>query len=225
MEQLPALSPVLCILLPLSIWAAGLEVHQSPRAFQTSSGNTAILSCSFEFRQGNAAKVTWTRGLGDVVVLESAHPFYKGRLNMSGLRLLQKGEAVLTLRDLEPRDSGLYRCHINIHQGDSGTGQGTELSVTGRNQSDPDKECNPTKCDAQEVLCPAAIALGLLLILSLILVVALLLKRCRVLPCSQPCRRETQGQGSRETQDLHYTEIIVKTPRRTEQISSHVQRR
>nr|XP_025035699.1 T-cell antigen CD7-like [Pelodiscus sinensis] len=162
----------------------GLKVHQSPRALQASPGDTATLNCSFQNPQGSTAKATWTRGLGDMVVglgdmvmLDSAHPFYTGRLNVSRLDLLRKGEATMTLRDLEPRDSGLYRCHISILRGDSGTGQGTKLSVTGRNQSDPDKGLTPAGCGAQEVLCPAAIALGLLFIL--ILVVALLLKRCR----------------------------------------------
>ncbi|XP_075774440.1 natural cytotoxicity triggering receptor 3-like isoform X2 [Pelodiscus sinensis] len=222
MEQLPALSPVLCILLPLSIWAAGLEVHQSPRALQASAGDTATLNCSFQNPQGSTAKATWTR---DGVVLNSAHPFYTGRLNMSHLDVLRKGEATMTLWDLEPRDSGLYRCQINIHRGESGTGQGTELSVTGRNQSDPDKGLSPMECGTREVLYQVSIALGLLFIL--ILVVGLLLKRCRALPCSQPRRQEPQGQGSREaaeTQDLHYAEIKVKNPRRMEQISNHAQR-
>ncbi|XP_039373162.1 natural cytotoxicity triggering receptor 3-like isoform X2 [Mauremys reevesii] len=92
------------------------------------------LNCSFENTQGSVAKATWTIAPG--VVLDSAHPFYSGRLRASHLDLLQKGEATLTLSELELRDSGLYQCQISIHRGESGTGAGTELQVTGRNQSD-----------------------------------------------------------------------------------------
>uniref|UniRef100_A0A8C4WQZ7 Natural cytotoxicity triggering receptor 3 n=1 Tax=Gopherus evgoodei TaxID=1825980 RepID=A0A8C4WQZ7_9SAUR len=112
----------------------GLTVLQSPAALRASPGETAALNCSFENTQGSLAKATWTRAPG--VVLDSAHPFYRGRLRMSHLDLLQKGEATLTLSELEQRDSGLYQCHISICKGESGRGAGTELLVTGRNQSD-----------------------------------------------------------------------------------------
>ncbi|CAM4668869.1 unnamed protein product, partial [Caretta caretta] len=133
MEQLPALSTVLCAVLLIPTWGAGLTVRQSPvvRAYV---GETATLICSFKYRWGSMVNVKWTRAPG--VVLESHHPFYSGRLNMSDLDLLQKGEATLTLSKLEKRDSGLYRCQISIRQGESGTGAGTELRVMGRNQSD-----------------------------------------------------------------------------------------
>uniref|UniRef100_A0A8C4WQE9 Natural cytotoxicity triggering receptor 3 n=1 Tax=Gopherus evgoodei TaxID=1825980 RepID=A0A8C4WQE9_9SAUR len=111
-----------------------LQVLQSPAALRASPGETAALNCSFENTQGSLAKATWTRAPG--VVLDSAHPFYRGRLRMSHLDLLQKGEATLTLSELEQRDSGLYQCHISICKGESGRGAGTELLVTGRNQSD-----------------------------------------------------------------------------------------
>uniref|UniRef100_A0A452HI59 Natural cytotoxicity triggering receptor 3 n=1 Tax=Gopherus agassizii TaxID=38772 RepID=A0A452HI59_9SAUR len=111
-----------------------LEIVQNPAALRASPGETATLSCSFENTQGSLAKATWTRAPG--VVLDSAHPFYRGRLRMSHLDLLQKGEATLTLSELEQRDSGLYQCHISIRKGESGRGAGTELLVTGRNQSD-----------------------------------------------------------------------------------------
>ncbi|XP_030403811.1 uncharacterized protein LOC115643937 isoform X2 [Gopherus evgoodei] len=134
MEQLPALSIGLCIVLLIPSWGAGLTVLQSPAALRASPGETAALNCSFENTQGSLAKATWTRAPG--VVLDSAHPFYRGRLRMSHLDLLQKGEATLTLSELEQRDSGLYQCHISICKGESGRGAGTELLVTGRNQSD-----------------------------------------------------------------------------------------
>ncbi|XP_043383859.1 natural cytotoxicity triggering receptor 3-like isoform X2 [Chelonia mydas] len=134
MEPPPALSPVFCILLLIPTWEAGLTVLQSPAVLRASPGETVNLSCSFENIPGSMAKATWNRAPG--VVLDSDHPFYKGRLNVSHLDLLQKGEATLTLSELEERDSGLYQCQISIHQGESGTGAGTELQVTGRNQSD-----------------------------------------------------------------------------------------
>ncbi|CAM4668893.1 unnamed protein product, partial [Caretta caretta] len=112
----------------------GLTVLQSPVVLRASPGETATLSCSFENRQGSVPKATWTIAPG--VVLESDHPFYKGRLNVSHLDLLRKGEATLTLSELEKRDSGLYRCHISNRQREIGTGAGTELQVMERNQSD-----------------------------------------------------------------------------------------
>ncbi|XP_030403825.1 uncharacterized protein LOC115643944 isoform X2 [Gopherus evgoodei] len=141
MEQLPALSTVLCIVLLIPTWEAGLTVLQSPAALRASPGETAALNCSFENTQGSLAKATWTRAPG--VVLDSAHPFYRGRLRMSHLDLLQKGEATLTLSELEQRDSGLYQCHISICKGESGRGAGTELLVTGRNQSDTGVPVDP----------------------------------------------------------------------------------
>ncbi|CAM4564198.1 unnamed protein product [Lepidochelys kempii] len=134
MEQLPGLSTVLCAILLIPTWGAGLTVRQSPAVLRASLGETVNLSCSFENRPGSAVNVRWTRAPG--VILESHHPFYKGRLNVSDLDLLLKGEVTLTLSELEKRDSGLYQCQISIHQGESGTGAGTELQVMGRNQSD-----------------------------------------------------------------------------------------
>ncbi|CAM5159410.1 unnamed protein product, partial [Eretmochelys imbricata] len=133
MEQLPALSTVLCAVLLIPNWGAGLTVRQSPivRAYV---GETATLICSFEYRWGSAVNVKWTRAPG--VALESHHPFYSGRLNVSFQDLLRKGEATLTLSELQKRDSGLYQCHVSIHHEDSGTGAGTELRVMERNQSD-----------------------------------------------------------------------------------------
>ncbi|XP_074975166.1 uncharacterized protein LOC142068947 isoform X5 [Caretta caretta] len=137
MEQLPGLSTVLCAVLLIPTWGAvheGLTVLQSPAVLRASPGETVNLSCSFENRPGSAVNVRWTRAPG--VILESHHPFYKGRFKVFFRDLLQKEEVTLTLSDLEKRDSGLYQCHISIRQGESGTGAGTELQVMGRNQSD-----------------------------------------------------------------------------------------
>ncbi|XP_074826822.1 T-cell antigen CD7-like [Natator depressus] len=224
MEQLPALSTVLCAVLLIPTWGAGLRVLQSPAVLRASPGETVNLSCSFENRPGSVAKATWTRAPG--VVLESDHPFYSGRLNMSDLDLLRKGEVTLTLLELEKRDSGLYQCHISIRQGESGTGAGTELQVMGRNQSDTGKKPAPIGCSARELLYQVAIALGLLLILGL--AATLLLKRHRALPPSQPRQRQPKGHSSRgaeESESLHYAEIKFQTPGRREHTSNHAQRR
>ncbi|XP_044837813.1 uncharacterized protein LOC123345183 [Mauremys mutica] len=224
MEQLPALSTVLCIVLLIPTGGAGLTVLQSPAALRVSPGETVTLNCSFENRQGSVAKATWTRAPG--VVLDSAHPFYSRRLRMSHLDLLQKGEATLTLSELELRDSGLYQCQISIHRGESGTGAGTELQVMGRNQSDTDKVPAPSGSCARELLYQVTIALGLLLILGL--AATLLLKRHRAPPHSQPRQRQPKGQGSQaaaERENLHYAEITVQTTARRDHTSNHSQRR
>ncbi|CAM4564225.1 unnamed protein product [Lepidochelys kempii] len=174
MEPPPALSPVLCVVLLIPTWGAGLTVLQSPVVLRASPGETVNLSCSFENRPGSAVNVRWTRAPG--VILESHHPFYKGRFKVFFRDLLQKEEVTLTLSDLEKRDSGLYRCHVSNHQGESWTGAGTKLQVMGRNQSDTGKEPAPVGCCSREVLYQVTIALGLLLILGL--VATLLLKRC-----------------------------------------------
>ncbi|CAM4668877.1 unnamed protein product [Caretta caretta] len=224
MEQLPALSTVLCAVLLIPTWGAGLTVLQSPAVLRASPGETVNLSCFFKYRQGSVTKVIWTIAPG--VVLESHHPFYSGRLNVSDLDLLRKGEVTLTLSELEQRDSGLYRCQISIHQGESGTGAGTELQVMGRNQSDTGKEPAPVGCCGRELLYQVAISLGLLLILGL--VATLLLKRRRAPPPSQPRQRQPKGHGSRgaeESESMQYSEIKIQTPGRREHTSNHTQRR
>ncbi|XP_074975221.1 uncharacterized protein LOC142068998 [Caretta caretta] len=202
----------------------GLTVLQSPVVLRASPGETVNLSCSFENRLGSAVNVRWTRAPG--VVLESHHPFYKGRFKVFFRDLLQKEEVILTLSDLEKRDSGLYQCQISIQQGESGTGAGTELQVMGRNQSDTGKEPAPIGCCGREVLYQVAIALGLLLILGL--VATLLLKRRRAPPPSQPRQRQPKGHGSRgaeESESMQYAEIKIQTPGRREHTSNHTQRR
>ncbi|CAM5159426.1 unnamed protein product [Eretmochelys imbricata] len=200
----------------------GLTVLQSPVVLRASPGETVNLSCSFENRQGSVVKATWTIAPG--VVLESHHPFYSGRLNVSDLDLLRKGEATVTLSELEKRDSGLYQCQISIHQGESGTGAGTELQVMGRNQSDTGKEPAPIGCCSRELLYQVAIALAQILIIGLVATV--LLKR--PLPPSQPCQRQPKGHGSRgaeESESVQYAEIKIQTPGRREHTSNHAQRR
>ncbi|CAM4657883.1 unnamed protein product [Caretta caretta] len=166
MEQLLALSTVLCAVLLIPTWGAGLTVLQSPAVLRASPGETVNLSCFFKYRQGSVTKVIWTIAPG--VVLESHHPFYSGRLNVSDLDLLRKGEATLTLSELEQRDSGLYRCQISIHQGESGTGAGTELQVMGRNQSDTGEPRGRELCrDSGPLFYRAVISLLLVVLFSL----------------------------------------------------------
>ncbi|CAM2101364.1 unnamed protein product [Caretta caretta] len=210
--------------LPIPWVHEGLTVLQSPAVLRASPGETVNLSCSFENRPGSAVNVRWTRAPG--VILESHHPFYKGRFKVFFRDLLQKEEVTLTLSDLEKRDSGLYQCHISIRQGESGTGAGTELQVMGRNQSDTGKEPAPVGCCGRELLYQVAIALGLLLILGL--VATLLLKRRRAPPPSQPRQRQPKGHGSRgaeESESVQYAEIKIQTPGRREHTSNHAQRR
>ncbi|XP_065419936.1 natural cytotoxicity triggering receptor 3-like [Chrysemys picta bellii] len=130
------------------------------------------LSCSFEKRQGSVAKATWTRSPG--VVLDSAHPFYSGRLNMSHRDLLQKREAMLTLSELEQRDSGLYQCQIKFYRGESGTGAGTKLQVMGRNQSDTEVPGGRELClDSGPLFYRAVISLSLVVLFSLGIILSL----------------------------------------------------
>ncbi|XP_043353147.1 uncharacterized protein LOC119843178 isoform X4 [Dermochelys coriacea] len=201
-----------------------LTVLQSPAVLRASPGETMNISCSFKYKQGSVVKATWTRAPG--VLLESDHPFYRGRLIMSDLDLLRKGEATLTLSDLEQRDSGRYRCQISIRQGESGTGVGTDLQVTERNQSDTGKEPDPVGCCTWKLLYQVTIALGLLLIIGL--VATLLLKRPRATPPSQPRQRQPKGHGSRgaeESERLQYAEIKIQTAGCREHTSNHAQRR
>ncbi|KAM7146203.1 uncharacterized protein RBU57_014797 [Macrochelys suwanniensis] len=150
----------------------GLRVLQSPAVLRASPGETATLSCSFENTQDSKAKATWTRAPG--VVLDSAHPFYSGRLYVSNQDLLWKGEAMLTLSALEQRDSGLYRCHISIHRGESGTGAGTELRVTRRNQSDTGAPEGRELCrDSGPLFYRAVISLSLVVLVSLGIILSL----------------------------------------------------
>ncbi|CAM4668917.1 unnamed protein product [Caretta caretta] len=162
MEPPPALSPVLCVVLLIPTWGAGLTVLQSPAVLRASPGETVNLSCSFENRPGSAVNVRWTRAPG--VILESNHPFYKGRFKVFFRDLLQKEEVTLTLSDLEKRDSGLYQCHISNRQGESWTGAGTKLQVMGRNQSD-------TGFPGGRELCRASGPLFYRAVISLLLVV------------------------------------------------------
>ncbi|CAM5105294.1 unnamed protein product [Natator depressus] len=150
----------------------GLTVLQSPTDLQASPGETMNISCSFEYRWGSVDKVIWT--IARRVVLDSHHPFYRGRLNMSDLDLLRKGEVTLTLSDLEKRDSGLYQCHISIRQGESGTGAGTELQVMGRNQSDTGFPGGREVCrDSGPLFYRAVISLSLVVLFSLGIILSL----------------------------------------------------
>ncbi|XP_037770161.1 uncharacterized protein LOC119567615 [Chelonia mydas] len=160
MEQLPALSPILCIVLLIPTWAAavaeipagckrvqipnvgasaqkpaGLGVSQEPRSLHMTAGENMTLSCTFQTRDSKRTKVLWLRGSGEGLELDSNHPFYRGRLRVSSLDEHTQGKATLTLAELQERDSGLYQCCIELDRGKTGMGGGTELRVMRRNQS------------------------------------------------------------------------------------------
>ncbi|XP_043353172.1 uncharacterized protein LOC119842895 isoform X2 [Dermochelys coriacea] len=134
------------------------------------------LSCTFQNRDGKRTKVLWLRGSGEDVVLDSNHPFYRGRLHVSSLDEHSQGKATLTLAELQERDSGLYHCCIEIDHGESGMGGGTELRVMWRNQSETDDRKGSKRDSSTElIIYRATIALaGVSIIL---LVTTLLLRR------------------------------------------------
>lgn len=107
----------------------GLSVSQQPRSLNATAGDNLTLTCTFQNRDGSRVKALWLRGSGEDVVLDSNHPFYRGRLHVSSLDEITQGKATLTLSELEERDSGLYLCCIEIYTKGTGTGEGTELRV------------------------------------------------------------------------------------------------
>uniref|UniRef100_A0A8C8RDQ9 Ig-like domain-containing protein n=1 Tax=Pelusios castaneus TaxID=367368 RepID=A0A8C8RDQ9_9SAUR len=84
---------------------------------------------------GMRVKALWIRGSGEDVVLDSNHPFYRGRLNMSKLDEVKQGKATLTLSQVEKRDSGIYQCCIDIQNKELRMGESTELRVMKRNRT------------------------------------------------------------------------------------------
>uniref|UniRef100_A0A8C3HMR7 Ig-like domain-containing protein n=1 Tax=Chrysemys picta bellii TaxID=8478 RepID=A0A8C3HMR7_CHRPI len=114
---------------------AGLGVSQEPKSLNATAEENVTLSCTFQNRNGIRAKVLWLRGSGEDVVLDASHPFYRGRLRVSSLDEISKGNATLTLSKLDERDSGLYQCCIEIQNETTGMGEGTNLRVMRRNQS------------------------------------------------------------------------------------------
>lgn len=99
------------------------------------AGENMTLSCTFQTRDSKRTKVLWLRGSGEDVVLDSNHPFYRGRLRVSRMDEHRQGKATLTLAELQEQDSGLYQCCIELDRGKTGMGGGTELRVMRRNQS------------------------------------------------------------------------------------------
>ncbi|XP_075774438.1 uncharacterized protein LOC106731324 [Pelodiscus sinensis] len=112
-----------------------LSVSQLPRSLSATAGENVTLSCTFETGKDARVKVLWLWGSGEDVELDSHHPFYRGRLRVSRLDEHRQGRATLSLAELQERDSGLYRCCVQTHGGQSGLGGGTQLSVMPTNQS------------------------------------------------------------------------------------------
>ncbi|XP_039373127.1 uncharacterized protein LOC120392440 isoform X2 [Mauremys reevesii] len=249
MEQLQALSPVLCIVLLIPTWTAavaeipvgckrepnpnvgasgqkpdGLRVSQEPKSLNATAGENVTLSCTFQNTNGSRAKVLWFRGSGEDVVLDANHPFYQGRLHVSRLDEIKKGNATLTLSKLDKRDSGLYQCCIEIHK-TTGMGGGTNLTVMRRNQSvTEDRKESKQDTSTELTLYRATIALAGVSII--ILVTALLLRRRTASPDTQqqqPAKGHSRA-GGNASKDLHYAEITFKAPAHTEYASVRTQR-
>ncbi|EMP39632.1 hypothetical protein UY3_03145 [Chelonia mydas] len=196
----------------------GLTVLQSPDVLAY-AGETVTFGCSFKYRPGSMVNVRWTRAHG--LVLESHHPFYKGRLSGSFRDLLEKGEVTLTLSELEKRDSDLYQCHVSNHQGESGTGVGTELLVIERNQSDTDDR-KESKRDTSTELTIYRATIALAGVSIILLVTTLLLRRRKDTQRQQSAKGDSRA-GGNTSEDLHYAEITFKAPAHTEYASIRTQ--
>ncbi|XP_067424557.1 natural cytotoxicity triggering receptor 3-like [Emydura macquarii macquarii] len=234
MEQLPALSPVLCLVLLIPSWGAdGLRVSQQPRSLNATAGDNLTLTCTFQNRDGSRVKALWLRGSGEDVVLDSNHPFYRGRLHVSSLNETTQGKATLTLSELEERDSGLYLCCIEIESEQTGTGEDTELRVTqGKPSATGDilapgnngVESQP-KASAELIIYRAVIALAAVSII--ILAGTLVLHRRKAAATEtppQPHVKRDRRPGNDASEDLHYAEITVKAPAHTKYASVCTQR-
>ncbi|KAM9119273.1 uncharacterized protein ACDP82_015733 isoform 2-T2 [Pangshura tecta] len=251
MEQLPALSPVLCIVLLIPTWTAavaeipvackralnpnvgasgqkpaGLRVSQEPISLHATAGENVTLSCTFQSRYGSRAKVLWFRGSGEDVVLDENHPFYQDRLHVSRLDEISKGKAMLALSKLDKRDSGLYKCCIEIHNEMTGMGGGTDLRVMQRNQSvTEDRKESKQDTSTELTIYRATIALAGVSII--ILVTALLLRRRTAASPDTQQQQPAKGHsraGGNASKDLHYAEITFKAPAHTEYASVRTQR-
>ncbi|XP_032632914.1 uncharacterized protein LOC116822865 [Chelonoidis abingdonii] len=155
---------------------AGLRVSQEPKSLNATVGENVTLSCTFQNRNGSRTKVLWFRGSGEDVVLDAKHPFYKGRLHVSRLDEISKGNATVTLCKLDKRDSGLYQCCIEIQNEMTGVGEGTDLRVMRRNQSvTEDRKESKQDTSTELTIYRATIALAGVSII--ILVTTLLLRR------------------------------------------------
>ncbi|CAM5105282.1 unnamed protein product [Natator depressus] len=199
MEQLPALSIVLCIVLFIPTWGAavseipagckrvqipnvgasaqkpaGLGVSQEPRSLHMTAGENMTLSCTFKNRDGKRTNVLWLRGSGEDLELDSNHPFYRGRLCVSSLDEHRQGKATLTLAELQERDSGVYQCCIELDRGETGMGGGTELRVMRRNQSETGAAGERELCrDSGPLFYRAIICLSLVVLFSLGIILSL----------------------------------------------------
>ncbi|CAM5105280.1 unnamed protein product [Natator depressus] len=246
MEQLLALSPVLCIVLLIPTWAAavaeipagckrvqipnvgasaqkpaGLGVSQEPRSLHMTAGENMTLSCTFKNRDGKRTNVLWLRGSGEDVVLDSNHPFYRGRLCVSSLDEHRQGKATLTLAELQERDSGVYQCCIELDRGETGMGGGTELRVMRRNQSATDDR-KESKWDTSTELTIYRATIALAGVSIILLVTTLLLRGRKDTQRQQSAKGDSRA-GGNTSEDLHYTEITFKAPAHTEYASIRTQ--
>ncbi|XP_050776858.1 uncharacterized protein LOC127033098 [Gopherus flavomarginatus] len=204
----------------------GLRVSQEPKSLNATVGENVTLSCTFQNRNGSRAKVLWFRGSGEDVVLDAKHPFYQGRLHVSRLDEISKGNATLTLGKLDKRDSGLYQCCIEIQNEMTGMGEGTDLRVLRRNQSVTDDR-KESKQDTSTELTIYRATTALAGVSIIILVTALLLRRRTAASPDTQQQQPAKGHsraGGNASKDLHYAEITFKAPAHTEYASIQTQR-
>ncbi|XP_075774434.1 uncharacterized protein LOC142825969 [Pelodiscus sinensis] len=249
MEQLPALSPVLCILLLVPIWAAdgaeipagcrrpipnisgsaqstdGLNISQEPRSLNTTVGDHMTLNCTFRARKNDTVNVLWLGGTGEDLWLVRNHSCYKGRLNVSSQEENRNGTATLTLLKLERRDSGFYYCCIKINNDSAKTGEGTKLTVIRRNQgvTENRKGLNPD-AGTELTVYRAVVALAGV---SIVILIATLLLRRRTAAVPETQKQLPAKGESRASEDasegLHYGEITFQAPAHTEYASIQTQ--
>ncbi|XP_074873797.1 natural cytotoxicity triggering receptor 3-like [Carettochelys insculpta] len=246
MERLPAATPGPCILLLLLLtWAAAdaeipagcrswtpndgrkagaLGVSQEPRSWNATAGDNVTLSCTFPARAESRVKVVWFRGCREEVVLDAAHPFYRGRLRTSSLAQNSQGKATLALAELEARDSGCYRCCVEIYNATAGTGAGTQLSVTWRDRSvtGDGKEPKPD-AGTELIIYRAAIALAGLGLLALLTALLLRQRTAAATETQRPAKGPGRA-GATASEGLSYAEIAFKAPAHTEYASIRTQR-
>ncbi|XP_043383850.1 uncharacterized protein LOC114018541 isoform X1 [Chelonia mydas] len=200
---------------------AGLGVSQEPRSLHMTAGENMTLSCTFQNKHGSRAKIIWLRGSGEDLELDSNHPFYRGRLRVSRMDEHRQGKATLTLAELQDRDSGLYRCCIELDRGETGVGGGTELRVMRRNQSETDDR-KESKRDTSTELTIYRATIALAGISIILLVTTLLLRGSKDTQHQQLAKGDSRA-GGNTSEDLQYTEITFKAPAHTEYASIRTQ--
>ncbi|XP_025050508.1 uncharacterized protein LOC112548569 [Alligator sinensis] len=197
----------------------GFRVSQDPKSLNVMAGENVSLKCTFESHTMERAKVLWFWGAAGDFTLSPHHPFYKGRIQMSNLEQQKLGEATLILSAVEERDSSLYQCCVQINWEKIGLGEGTMLSVTGRNKSQTAKTHCPVDWFREIIMYRVGVSLGAVAFLAMMV---LLLWRCKETITKtrqqQPSKRYSQAGG--ETDEvLHYAEINL-TPQKPVEYAS-----